>query len=329
MEGRRPTTRRPAEARDARGGAGSKGPRRGPSPDALDLISIRLLLAVEAHGSISLAAAALHMAQPSASARLRRFEAIVGTALLDRRSKGSRLTPAGRLVAGWAGEVVSSLEAMSAAIGSLSHGRANPLLVAASLTIAEHLLPTWLAALSERLPEADVYSFVGNSAAVCARVASGEAALGFIESPDAPASLTARTFASDEVVAVAGRSHPWSESGSPVFATDLLAAPLVVREPGSGTRAAAETVLGDLSRQSTLIEVPSSVAARAALAMGRAVAILSVLSVEDDIRAQRLVQIPVQGFPVVRALRTVWRGNPPTDPVACALLDIVHGHGLD
>lgn len=104
---------------------------------------------------------------------------------------------------------------------------------------------------------------------------------------------------------------------------------MIVREPGSGTRAAAETVLEDLSRQSTLIEVQSSVAARAALAMGRAVAILSVLSVGDDIRAQRLVQIPVQGVPVVRALRTVWRGNPPTDPVACALLDIMHGHGLN
>ncbi len=327
-------TQPPAEAPGDPGGrrhigAGSSSCLRRPSPDALDLISIRLLLALEAHGSISRAAAAMHMAQPSASARLRRFEAIVGTALIERRSAGSRLTPAGRLIAGWAGEVVSALDGMTAAIGSLSHATVNPLLVAASLTIAEHLLPTWLAALSERMPAADVYSFVGNSAAVCARVASGEAALGFIESPDAPPSLTTRTFATDEVVAVAGRAHPWSEAGGTVAARDLLAAPFIVREPGSGTRAAAETVLGDLSQQGALIEVQSSVAARAALAMGRAVAILSVLSVGEDIRAQRLVQIPVAGFPVARALRTVWRGNPPTDPVARALLYIVHGHGLD
>ncbi len=315
---------RPAQAPNDRGVAPGR-PRPRPSPDSLDLISIRLLLAVEQQGSINRAAAAMHMTQPSASARLRRFERIVGTALLERRADGSRLTPAGRLIAEWAGEVANAVEGLSAAIGSLSQGTMHPLLVAASLTIAEHLLPAWLAALAERLPEADVYSFVGNSAAVCQRVASGEAALGFIESPDVPPSLTVATFTTDEVVAVAGRAHPWNGVGEAVAVADLLAGPLIVREPGSGTRSAAESVLGYLSQRAGLIEVQSSVAARAALAMGRAVAILSALSVAEDIRAQRLVLIPVEGFPVVRALRTVWRGRPPRDPVAVALLDIVGG----
>ena len=327
-------TPRPAGAQGRLGGdprapAGSAGPFRRPSPDALDLISIRLLLALEAHGSISRAAAAMHMSQPSASARLRRFEVIVGTGLIERGAAGSRLTEAGRLIAGWAAEVVNAVDGMSAAIGSLSRGTTNPLRVAASLTIAEHLLPMWLAALSERVPDSDVYSFVGNSAAVCARVAAGEADLGFIESPHVPPSLTARTFATDEIVAVAGRSHPWSETENPIAIRDLLASPFIVREPGSGTRAVVETILGDLSERESLIEVRSSVAARAALAMGRAVAILSVLAVGEDIRSQRLRQIPVEALPVVRALRTVWRGRQPSDPVACALLAIVHGHGLD
>ncbi len=298
------------------------GPKRGPSANALDLISIRLLLAVEAHGSISRAAAAMHMAQPSASARLRRFEGLVGTALIERRSEGSRLTPAGRLIAEWAGEIVSAVDGMSWAIGSLARKAANPLRVAASLTIAEHFLPVWLAGLSERMPGSDVHSFIGNSAEVCAQVASGEATLGFIESPDAPQSLTTRKFASDEVVAVASRTHPWSNFRTRIPQVDLLGAALIVRERGSGTRAAAESALGELSGQSNLIEVQSSVAARAALAMGRAVALLSILSVSEDIRAQRLVQIPVEGFPVVRSLRIVWRDPQPTDPTARALLEI-------
>ncbi len=325
-------TWRPAQVPDDSGGDPHRGvgpdrPPRRPSPDALDLINIRLLLALEQQGSINRAATAMHMSQPSASARLRRFERIVGTALLERRADGSRLTPAGRLIAEWAGEVANALDGLSAAIGSLSQGTVHPLLVAASLTIAEHLLPGWLAVLAERVPAADVYSFVGNSAAVCQRVVSGEAALGFIESPEAPLSLTATTFATDEVVAVVGRAHPWSGVGDTVAVADLLAGPLIVREPGSGTRAAAESVLGDLSQRAGVIEVQSSVAARAALAMGRAVAILSVLSLGEDIRAQRLVRIPVEGFPVVRALRTVWRGQPPRDPVARALLGIAGGGG--
>jgi len=334
MEGGRQVTPRPRRVPAETGGRppprlGDSLPVRRPSTNELDLISIRLLLALEARGSISRAAAALHMAQPSASARLRRFEAIVGTALIDRGSAGSRLTPAGRLISEWAGEVVSALDGMTAAIGSLARDSVNPLRVAASLTIAEHLLPNWLAGLSERMPAADVHSFVGNSAAVCSLVASGEATLGFIESPEAPPTLTARSFATDEVVAVASRAHLWSATGHPVARADLLAAPLIVREQGSGTRAAAESALGELSGRNTLIEVQSSVAARAALAMGRAVALLSILAVREDIRAQRLVQIPAEGLPVVRTLRTVWHGAMPDDLVSRALLEIVHGAGQE
>ena len=295
-----------------------------PSVDSVDLVTIRLLLALEAHGSIGQAAAAMHMTQPSASERLARFEELVGLRLVERTPAGSHLTRAGLLVAEWGGRVGFAVEGMVAAIGSLEEGGGTPLRVAASLTIAEYFLPTWLAALSERLPSSNVHLEVGNSAEVCARLLDHQADLGFIESPHFPASLQQSVFATDEIIAVVGRTHRWADDPVSRTPRTLDGEPLIVRERGSGTRAIAEGAVGELSDRDGVIEVQSAVAARAAIAMGRGVAILSALSVQDDIAAHRMVPVSVEGFPVARSLRAVWRSATSDDPLAAALRAIAH-----
>lgn len=298
----------------------------GPSLDALDLVSIRLLLAVDETGSISKAAGALNMTQPSASARLRRLEVVLGVPLFERRHAGTCLTRGGRLIAAWATQVMAAVDGLRAAVGALSGGAGHPVRVAASLTIAEHLLPAWLSTLSTAMPDAAVSLFVGNSAAVCARVLNGEADVGFIESPELPPPLLGVTFATDEVVMVAGPTHPLARCTDPIDASELGGSALFVRERGSGTRAIAETVLGDLSGRLLVHEIHSPTAARVALAVGTGVAILSALSVREDVLAHRLVPLLVTGFPVARPLRIVWRSTTPRDPVTRKLMEIAHSH---
>lgn len=295
-----------------------------PSVDSLDLVTIRLLLALETHGSIGLAATAMHMTQPSASERLAKFEALVGVRLVERTPTESHLTRAGLLVAEWGGRVGHAVDGMVAAIGSLEEGGGTPLRVAASLTIAEYFLPTWLAALSERLPSSDVHLVVGNSSEVCGRLLDHQADLGFIESPQFPDSLEQSIFAHDDIIAVVGRTHRWASDSPSGNRHSLEGEMLIVREHGSGTRAIAESVVENLSEHPGVIEVHSAVAARAALAMGKGVAILSALSVEDDIAAHRMVPVAVEGFPVTRPLRAVWRRGTADDPLATALRAISH-----
>src|SRR5688500_3723160 len=118
-----------------------------------DLASFDLLLSVAELGSIGRAAKAHGMSQPSASERLRTLEARVGVALLERTSRGARLTTAGQLVAGWAAPVLARAVDLDAGLTSLRADRHSHLRVAASLTVAEYLLPAWLIALRTVSPD--------------------------------------------------------------------------------------------------------------------------------------------------------------------------------
>ncbi len=86
-------------------------------PRVSDLTGLDLLLSVARMGSIGRAAAEHGVSQPAASARLRRLEGQLGLALIERSPRGSRLTPAGALVAGRA------QAAVDAAAAALDTGR--------------------------------------------------------------------------------------------------------------------------------------------------------------------------------------------------------------
>lgn len=109
-----------------------------------DLDSLALLLEIAVAGSLGRAAAAHGLSQPAVSARLQTMEALVGVPLVDRSPRGSSLTAAGVLVAGWAREVLAAAEVLDAGITSLRTDQDQHLRVAASMTVAEHLLPRWL-----------------------------------------------------------------------------------------------------------------------------------------------------------------------------------------
>jgi DNA-binding transcriptional LysR family regulator len=217
------------------------------------------------------------------------------------------LTPAGALLAEWARGVLAAADVLAAGIASLRSDRTARLRVAASLTVAEHLLPGWLVVLAATHPETAVSLTAGNSEATAAAVLAGAADLGFIEGPDLPVGLAAHTVATDRLVAVVAPSHPWASRRRSVEADELAGTRLVHREPGSGTRTALERALapfGPLAQP--LLELSTSSGVRSAVIAGAGPAVLSDLAVHDDVAAGRLVQVPVSGVVLDRVLRAVW-----------------------
>ena len=140
-------------------------------PSCPDLTSLDLFLSVLRLGSVSRAATAHGMTQPSASQRIRQLERQAGVALLDRSPNGSTPTAAGALLADWADGVVAAAAKLAAGLEALGPPAEGRLRVAASLTIAEYLLPGWLGALQRAERSARVELQVANSAAVMERVA--------------------------------------------------------------------------------------------------------------------------------------------------------------
>ena len=299
------------------------------SPHLPQLGSLELLVDVGRTASIG-AAARLHgISQQAASARLRNVETQVGVALLVRTVRGATLTPQGALVADWAARLLAAAEELDGGIAALRSDRRARVRIAASLTVAEHLLPGWLVALHisqraacERLTSITLDAV--NSEHVVQAIRSGRSDVGFIESPDEPTGLRARIVAADSLVIVVRPDHPWARRRRPVTASELAATPLVSREPGSGTRQALERALARaLSGSSrrpiveTALELTTTSAIREAVLAGAGPAVLSTLAVSDALAAHRLVTVPTQGLGLDRTLRAIWSGGsqPPAGPV--------------
>lgn len=272
-----------------------------------DLDSLQLLLDVAETGSLGRAGRKHGISQPAASGRIRSMERLVGFPLLTRSARGSSLTPGGALVAEWARAVLDAAEALQAGIGSLRSERVGRLRVAASLTVAEHLLPGWLVRLAATHPETAVSLTATNSTEVAASVVAGTADVGFVEGPDLPNGLEERLVARDRLVLVVPPGHPWCRRRSPVDAADLAATRLVQREPTSGTRISLERALHEFAPLARpLLELSTSTAVRSAVAAGAGPAVLSDLAVRDDVAAGRLVQVAVRGVDLTRRLRAIW-----------------------
>lgn len=303
-------------------------------PHVPELRALELLVEVARSGSLSSAAESLGITQQAASSRIRTMESLVGVPLLVRTRRGSALTQTGDLVVQWAGRVLEEAAQLDAGIAALRSDRRGHLRIAASLTIAEHLLPGWLVAVRADQVQAghaptDFTMTATNSERVVALVTSGEVDLGFVEGPDAPPGLHHRLVGRDELVVVVARDHEWAKrSRRRVAASTLAATPLVVREAGSGTRTVLERALAGLPAAAPVLELSSTAAVRAAVAAGAGPAVLGAHAVRDDLATGRLVAVTVTGLDLTRRLNAVWRdgAQPPAGPARELVARAVRSH---
>jgi DNA-binding transcriptional LysR family regulator len=274
-----------------------------------DLMPFDLLLSVARLGSLGLAAAEHGISQPAASTRIRRLERQLGVPLIERSPRGSHLTPDGELVAGWAQAAVDAAAALDAGVTSLRAHSDAVLRVAASMTVAEYLLPGWLTVLRARDPQTAVALTAGNSAEVAAAILDGRADLGFVEGPDQPPGLASHQVSADRLTVVVAPGHRWDRRRSGITAAELAATPLVAREPGSGTRRYFEQALsarGDWDRVPPVAELSSTTAIKSAVAAGIGPAVLSSLAVAPELAAGTLRAVKVTDLDLSRRLLAVW-----------------------
>ncbi|MDO0924025.1 LysR family transcriptional regulator [Streptomyces sp. TG1A-8] len=277
-----------------------------------DLGPFDLLLSVARLGSVGAAARHHGISQPAASSRIRHLERRLGLQLLARSPQGSHLTEHGALVADWAKTALDAADAMEAGIASLHHTAESRLPVAASLTIAEYLLPHWLVRFHRRVPGTTAALTTGNSDEVAAAVLADRVGIGFVEGPTLPRGLSAQTVGHDELLVITHPRHPWARRRSGISAAELAATPLVSRERGSGTRLSLERALRahtDTPPAPPLLELSSTTAIKTAVAEAVAPAVLSSLAVSRELDAGTVVAVPVAGLDLTRRLRVIHRSH--------------------
>lgn len=291
-----------------------------------DLGDLALLVRVAQLGSLGRVAEEAALSQPSLSRRMVRLERALGLSLLERGPRGTTLTPAGRVVVDWAGELLGAARRFDESVAALRAHRTSTLRVAASMTIAEHLAPTWLSKLRDLQPDTVVAMSVHNSTDVVDAVEHGRSDLGFVESPTVRRSLRRRRLTWDTLVVVVADSHPWARRTRPVSATELAAEPLLVREPGSGTRETIDEALAARGLELTTLQVLASNAAlKSSALVGIGPAVLSSLAVLDEIGSGRLVAVRLRDLDLQRPLSVVWREGAQLPPAADVLVRLAAG----
>lgn len=295
-------------------------PRSGRTPARPDIASLELLVTIAERGSLSAAAAALDIAQPNASRQLSRLERRLGVRLFDRGARGTDPTAAGQVAVEHARRVLDAADGLVEQVrGAAGSGRVR---IVASQTIAEHLMPSFLAALAADLPGVPATFEVENTAGVLSAVRRGRADLGFVEGADDPSGLHSCVIGHDRLIAVVAPTHPWAHREG-IEAEELAATALIVREEGSGTRDVLARALAPRAIAPPALVLHSNAAVRTAVAGGAGCALLSELVVTADIREGRLVHVPVRGVDLRRSLRVVWDGPWPArlDGALQALVD--------
>jgi DNA-binding transcriptional LysR family regulator len=269
---------------------------------------------------------------------MRTLERTMNVTLLVRSPGGSHLTEQGRLIVGWGEDVLDAADRLEAGLRSIRSGVSHRLAIAASQTVAEHLVPHWLVELrtieqagAKQTPTV-VELTVANSTRVIELVRDVNVRLGFVETPHLPTDLVTAHLRDDEMLVVTAPGHPWARHRRPLSLAEIAATPMVMREDGSGTRV---TLTDHLAAQHPplsariAMELGTSAAVRSAIAEGVGPGVLSRLAVRDDLVLGRLVAIEVAGPPLIRQLTAVWRPDlDPLPPEAARLLAVAKGAGL-
>jgi molybdate transport repressor ModE-like protein len=309
-----------------------------------DLVALEVLLDVARTGSLNSAAQQTGVSQQAVSARIRAMEAQTGVPLVRRTPRGSSLTAEGAVIAEWAARLLDVAAGLDAGIAALRADRRSCLRVSSSSTIAEQLLPTWLASFRAAAGRAgaaapDVVLTALNTETVIGHVTDGTADLGFIEGPREPTGLRSRVIGHDRLAVVVAPGHPWVRRHHGISATELASTPLVSREGGSGTRDTLATALAaalgpGYPQAPAALSLSTTAAVRAAVLAGAAPAVISELAIADDVTAGRLIEVPTPELDLRRSLRAVWTGaaNPPAgaarDLIAHILSRQVPGTGM-
>ena len=257
---------------------------------------LQVFHAVAKHLSFTKAAEALFMTQPAVTFQIRQLEEHFNTRLFDRAHGRIALTPAGQVALEYAERILGMSAELDTRLKEMSGQVAGPLLIGASTTIAEFLLPQVLGEFKARYPGVVPRLFVANSEAVQDRVAERALDLGFIEGESHLPSLVSDVICDDELQVVCAPAHPLAKlkSATPKALTEHS---YISREPGSGTREVIDHYLQKAGvspdAMQVVMELGSPEALKGLVATGLGFAIMSRATVVKETQLGQLVQVPL------------------------------------
>jgi DNA-binding transcriptional LysR family regulator len=258
---------------------------------------LQVFHAVAKQLSFTKAAEVLFMTQPAVTFQIKQLEEHFNTRLFDRGHGKISLTPAGEMVLVYAERILGLSSELDVRLAEMTGEIGGSLLVGASTTIAEFLLPHVLGEFKSKYPNVRPRLIVGNSESIETRVVEHTLDIGLIESASHQPNLQCEVCCDDELQVICSPSFPLAKLKE-VAPQLLLPYPYISREPGSGTREYTDGYLRKAGIAadgiSVVMELGSPEALKGVVETGLGFAIVSKASVAKERQLGLLVAIPLK-----------------------------------
>jgi len=248
--------------------------------------------------SFTKAAESLHMTQPAVTFQVRQLEEYFNTRLFDRTHNRISLTEAGGRVYEYADQIFVLYSEMENAVRDLTGEVSGILLLGASTTIAEYMLPALLGDFKAKYPEVNIRLQVANTDAIVHMVENNSIDLGVVEAHVHNENLAVEDCRMDKMMLVVPADHELASEKSAVPITRVTEFPYVCREEGSGTR---EVMLerlvaagGNPSDLNLVMELGSPEAVKGAIEAGMGISVLSSSTIEKELKLGTLVALELE-----------------------------------
>jgi len=269
---------------------------------------LQVFHAVAKQMSFTKAADVLFMTQPAVTFQIKQLEEYYNTRLFERGHGKISLTPAGDLVLDYAERILALSAELEIRLKEMTGRISGPLLIGASTTIAEFMLPRILGEFKAQYPEVQAKLFVANSEAIENRVAEHTLDIGLIEAPSHLPVLLTEACCEDELQVIVSPRHAFA-GNKQVTPKQLVLYPYISREAGSGTREFTDMYFRKAGiRPEDLkveMELGSLEALKGVVAAGLGFAIMSRTAVEKERKLGDLVVLPLQPK-LIRTLSLVY-----------------------
>jgi len=246
--------------------------------------------------SFTKAAETLHMTQPAVTFQVRQLEEYFNTRLFDRTHNRISLTEAGKRVNEYAARIFDLYGQMENSVKELTGEVSGVLIIGASTTIAEYMLPALLGDFKSEYPDVNVRLKVSNTEGIVTMVENNVIDLGVVEASVSNKNLAVELCKKDQLVAIVPPTHELANEAS-LKVERLLQFPYICREEGSGTREVIIEYLQGAGLNShelnIIMELGSPEAIKGAVEAGIGITVLSRATLAKEIKLGTLVAIPL------------------------------------
>lgn len=269
----------------------------------MTLRHLNIFVSVYEYNSITKAADALHIAQPSVSLVIKELEEYYGIQLFDRIGRGITPTEAGKELYSYAIHIVSLFNEMAQRIKNWDN--VGTLRIGASITIGTHILPGLIKEYQKDFPYLRIKVTVNKSATIEQHILDNKIDIGLIENqPDHPEILS-QPFMKDNLCAIVPNEDPLS-SKAYITLEELASRPFLMREKGSAGREILDACFSLKNiHVNPLWESSSTQAIVKGVSMNLGVAVLPYLLIKRDIEEHNVNYLPFK-TPLTRNLNIIY-----------------------